>query len=374
MAFLQKQNNAKTTLAEDIAIAEADWDVTDGSVFPASGDFMLTVWDESTYPDPSDDPNMEIVRATARAGNTITVTRAQELTSDVAHSSGDTVAMLITAGTFDEHLDQNVKTSDDVEFHSVTLTSDQWVGLGSDLGRIVVDTAYSDYITDRDAVVVKDCDLVIGPTGVTSDSYKVIWEANQGINLYWEMYSEYNASGPKLKLDLINPTPITINYAMFGFYGFEFICKNIKDSKFFYDASNYLGLKVYADGEAVFDVTGTDPEFTFKDKVTIENKLYIKDKICFTQTDENEYIDSLVDGELDLEATTSVNLRVNSAEIVQVTATDLRPATDDTYYLGKNDDDTPFAWKGVILKDTSNGKYYRIEVTNGSIVATDLTD
>lgn len=50
------------------------------------------------------------------------------------------------------------------------------------------------------------------------------------------------------------------------------------------------------------------------------------------------------------------------------------PIADDTYYLGKNDDDTPFAWKGVILKDTTDGKYYRIEVTNGSVVATDLTD
>jgi len=50
------------------------------------------------------------------------------------------------------------------------------------------------------------------------------------------------------------------------------------------------------------------------------------------------------------------------------------PHTDDTYYLGKNDDDTPFAWKGVVLKDTTNGKYYRIEVVNGVVTATDLTD
>ena len=50
------------------------------------------------------------------------------------------------------------------------------------------------------------------------------------------------------------------------------------------------------------------------------------------------------------------------------------PATDDTYYLGKNDDDTPFAWKGVILKDTTNGKYYRVEVISGVVTATDLTD
>lgn len=52
----------------------------------------------------------------------------------------------------------------------------------------------------------------------------------------------------------------------------------------------------------------------------------------------------------------------------------LLPGADDTHYIGKNDDDSPAAWKGVILKDTNDGKYYRIEVTNGSVVATDLSD
>jgi hypothetical protein len=50
------------------------------------------------------------------------------------------------------------------------------------------------------------------------------------------------------------------------------------------------------------------------------------------------------------------------------------PSTDNTYYFGKNDDDTPFAWKGVCLKDTTNGKYYRVEVISGVVTATDLTD
>lgn len=50
------------------------------------------------------------------------------------------------------------------------------------------------------------------------------------------------------------------------------------------------------------------------------------------------------------------------------------PLADAMYYLGKNDDDTPLAWKGVILKDTTNGRYYRVEVINGTVTATDLTD
>lgn len=52
----------------------------------------------------------------------------------------------------------------------------------------------------------------------------------------------------------------------------------------------------------------------------------------------------------------------------------LWPTVDDTFYLGKYDDDTPFAWKAVVVKDSTNGKYYAIGTTNGVVLATDLTD
>lgn len=51
------------------------------------------------------------------------------------------------------------------------------------------------------------------------------------------------------------------------------------------------------------------------------------------------------------------------------------PATDNTYYLGKNDDDDPKAVKGIIFKDQDGtGKYYRLEVFNNAIRIVDLTD
>ena len=54
---------------------------------------------------------------------------------------------------------------------------------------------------------------------------------------------------------------------------------------------------------------------------------------------------------------------------------DIQPKTDDTYYLGKNDDDTPLAYKGVILKDQAGtGKYYRLEVYNDALRIVDLSD
>jgi hypothetical protein len=90
----------------------------------------------------------------------------------------------------------------------------------------------------------------------------------------------------------------------------------------------------------------------------------LRDAIYFTQTDGAEKIDSDADGTLDLYAGTSINAHGN-----------VFPATDNTYYLGKNDDDTPLAWKGLILKDQAGtGKYYRVEVVDNALTITDLTD
>src|SRR5262245_3765004 len=48
---------------------------------PASGNFNLVWWNSTDYGDPSDDPNVEIVRVTAKSSDTLTISRAQESTS-----------------------------------------------------------------------------------------------------------------------------------------------------------------------------------------------------------------------------------------------------------------------------------------------------
>lgn len=80
------------------------------------------------------------------------------------------------------------------------------------------------------------------------------------------------------------------------------------------------------------------------------------------------HIKSADDGHLDLTADASIDL--NGLALTQ----NVQPMADDTYYLGKNDDDNPAAYKGLILKDTTNGRYYRIEMVGGALTATDLTD
>lgn len=74
-----------------------------GSRFPdpgVSGAFNITWWNSTDYTDPSDDPNREICRVTARSTDTLTLTRAQESTSaSTKNTSGKTytIALCTTA-------------------------------------------------------------------------------------------------------------------------------------------------------------------------------------------------------------------------------------------------------------------------------------
>lgn len=77
--------------------------------------------------------------------------------------------------------------------------------------------------------------------------------------------------------------------------------KTTEQQRLGYDASNYFSTTVASTGSTTFDLvagSGT-PIFTFSDQVLVA------DKLIFTQTDGNEYIDSLADGYLDYRATTA---------------------------------------------------------------------
>jgi len=73
---------------------------TTGANFPSTFPYRLTIWDEVTYIDPTDDSNMEIVECTGRTVDALTISRGKESTGDVEHANGSRVAMLITAGMF----------------------------------------------------------------------------------------------------------------------------------------------------------------------------------------------------------------------------------------------------------------------------------
>ena len=78
-------NNATTVLSSNITNSATSIAVADGSVFPAlSGvDYFY-----ATLQDPSN-TKREIVKVTARSGNTLTVTRAVDGSSASAFSTSD---------------------------------------------------------------------------------------------------------------------------------------------------------------------------------------------------------------------------------------------------------------------------------------------
>ena len=61
--------------------------------------YPMTWWDSTNYPQPADDPNVEIVMVTARSGDTLTVTRAQEGTSASTKNTGSGAVYRMSLGT-----------------------------------------------------------------------------------------------------------------------------------------------------------------------------------------------------------------------------------------------------------------------------------
>lgn len=94
--FLNKKNNAKSTLAAGITNVATSLSVQtgDGAKFPAAP-FHATLY-------ASDPAAGEIVKVTAKTTDTFTITRAQEGTTAQAFNAGDKVELLVTAKLFDD--------------------------------------------------------------------------------------------------------------------------------------------------------------------------------------------------------------------------------------------------------------------------------
>lgn len=114
----------------DAAALSVVLDAGDGAKLPApaaDGAFNLVWWNSTDYPDPSDDPNKEIVRCTARSTDTLTVTRAQESTGASTKNTGGKTYKMILAPTAKTITDLSTKTktlaaTGDVNDSNVTFT------------------------------------------------------------------------------------------------------------------------------------------------------------------------------------------------------------------------------------------------------------
>ena len=107
--FLLKKNNAQSTISGNVLGGDTSILVTSLVSFPevGLGSFLCTIWNSTTYPDPSNDPNMEIVKVTSiSSGNTFTVIRGQENTLARTHAIGSAIQMLLTVGQLSEYENQ----------------------------------------------------------------------------------------------------------------------------------------------------------------------------------------------------------------------------------------------------------------------------
>lgn len=94
------KNFAKVTVSIGYDDSATSIDVSTGEgVRLPSVPFNATWWNSTDYADPSDDPNVEIVRVTAISTDTLTVTRAQEGTSASTKNTGGKTYKLIAGLT-----------------------------------------------------------------------------------------------------------------------------------------------------------------------------------------------------------------------------------------------------------------------------------
>lgn len=96
----QAKNFAKATVADNYEASATAIDVITGHggrLPPVP--FNAVWWNATDYPDPADDPGVEIVRVTDVTGDTLTITRAQEGTAAEDHNLAGKTYFLVAGLT-----------------------------------------------------------------------------------------------------------------------------------------------------------------------------------------------------------------------------------------------------------------------------------
>jgi hypothetical protein len=122
-------NNAKTTLASGINSTATSATVADGSVFPTleAGEYFYCTFD--------DDTNNEIVKVTARSGNTLTIVRGVDNTTARAFLSGDAAELRATSALLTD-IQANIaaKSANQTVYNATTASSATAYDIGIDPG------------------------------------------------------------------------------------------------------------------------------------------------------------------------------------------------------------------------------------------------
>jgi hypothetical protein len=129
---------------------------------PASGAFNLVWWNVTDYPDPADDPNVEIVRVTARSSDVLTVVRAQEGTTATQKQSANKIYKMQLGVTAKMIADISTSVGGSLKVLQVTGTipGTSFVVSGVFTGKSI--------IIQNNTIFVQDIDYTYdGATGIT---------------------------------------------------------------------------------------------------------------------------------------------------------------------------------------------------------------
>jgi hypothetical protein len=150
------KNFAKVTVTDGYLDIDTSIDVDNATRLPAAS-FNAVWWNVTDYPDPADDPDVEIVRVTNIATNTLTITRGQEGTAAADHSiDGKTYQLIapLTAKFINDHsaaLDRLLETGTEFRINdneAAVLLLDRLNGVSA-IGDV-------DGVTEGTKVVVND--------------------------------------------------------------------------------------------------------------------------------------------------------------------------------------------------------------------------
>ena len=123
-------NNARTTLAADITNSATTATVTSGAVFPElnAGEYFYCTFDNGT--------NNEIVKVTARSGNTLTIVRGVDNSTARAFVADDAAELRATAGLLTD-IQENLaaKSANQTIYNATTASNATAYDIGIDPGQ-----------------------------------------------------------------------------------------------------------------------------------------------------------------------------------------------------------------------------------------------
>ena len=176
------------------------------------GAFNLVWWNSTDYSDPTDDPNVEIVRVTARSTDTLTVTRGQEGTSATDKNiSGKTYQMILgpTKKTIDDINSIDASKIDIDQLGTPTYTSTQdWFKTIQSPGKI----SGGDFTDNGDGTIAVSAGTGIIKTtdSDTGDGKFFDWAQNSSVSLTDNstnyVYVDYNSGSPQVVASTTKPT------------------------------------------------------------------------------------------------------------------------------------------------------------------------